>query len=228
MSSVALSFTGMALAMAALSPALAHVGVLPPLTAFRMWVASVLPALVAIVLALLALLLKRGDTSMSLAALVLALIPVLILVSLVRSGSRVPRINDITTDLEDPPTFVHAQEIPANKGTSLDYPERFKARVRKGYADLAPAFRDGTKDDVFARAVAAAKDLGWEVTFTDAAAGRLEAVSKSSLWNFHDDVVIRLRDDGGKVRIDVRSRSRDGKGDFGANAARIRAFLAKI
>lgn len=221
MSSVALSLAGLALAMVVLAPALAHFSLLPPLTAFKLWLASVLPALAAIAVALLALLLKRGTTSASAAALVLALVPVLLLGSIVNAAKKVPRINDISTDLDDPPEFVQAT-IPA-------YPEKFKPKVRAGYEDLAPAIREGTHEQVFERALAAAKELGWEVTATDAAAGRFEAVSTSRVWNFRDDVVVRVRDEGGgKVRVDVRSRSRDGKGDFGANAARIRTFVAKL
>lgn len=221
MSSVALSLSGIALAMVVLAPPLAHFEVLPPLRAFTIWLASVLPAGAAIGVALLAIVIKRGVFSWNVAAIVLALVPVLLLASVLKTGSAVPRINDITTDLSEPPAFVQAKEIRA-------YPEKFKEKVRVGYPDLAPAFRDGSKADAFDRTVAAAKELGWEVTFTDAAAGHLEAVSTSPLWKFRDDVVVRVRDDAGKVRIDIRSRSRDGEGDFGANAARIRTFFAKL
>ena len=222
MSSVALALSGLALAIVVFAPALAHFAVLPPLTAFRLWLASVLPALAAIVVALLAIVLKRGTMPLSGAAIAMALVPVILLVGLIRSGSQHPRINDITTDLEAPPAFTQAQ-IPV-------YPDKFKPRVRDGYKDLAPILRDGTRELVFDRAVATAKELGWDVTFTDAAAGHLEAVSTSKLWNFRDDVVVRVREEpaGGKVRVDVRSRSRDGEGDFGVNAARIRAFAAKL
>jgi uncharacterized protein (DUF1499 family) len=71
---------------------------------------------------------------------------------------------------------------------------------------------------------------GWQVTGEDAAAGRIEAVATSRLFRFRDDVVIRVQagpqEQG--ARIDVRSRSRIGQSDLGANAERIRAFLARV
>jgi len=62
----------------------------------------------------------------------------------------------------------------------------------------------------------------------DAAGGRLEAYDVTSIFGFVDDVVVRVRPAEGGSVVDVRSRSRDGKGDVGANAARIRAFRAEI
>jgi uncharacterized protein (DUF1499 family) len=58
----------------------------------------------------------------------------------------------------------------------------------------------------------------------DPAAGTLEANETTRLFHFVDDVVVRVRpSDGGSV-VDVRSKSRDGRGDMGVNAKRIRAF----
>ena len=55
--------------------------------------------------------------------------------------------------------------------------------------------------------------------------GRIEASDRTLVFRFVDDVVIRLRPArGGGTQLDVRSKSRDGRGDLGANAGRIRAF----
>jgi len=60
-------------------------------------------------------------------------------------------------------------------------------------------------------------------------AGALEAVATSRLFGFQDDIVVRVRPEGeGGSRVDVRSKSRDGKGDRGVNAARIRSFMAEL
>jgi uncharacterized protein (DUF1499 family) len=50
------------------------------------------------------------------------------------------------------------------------------------------------------------------------------------LFRFVDDVVVRLRrvPEGEDVLADVRSRSRVGRGDLGANARRIRDYLADL
>jgi uncharacterized protein (DUF1499 family) len=48
------------------------------------------------------------------------------------------------------------------------------------------------------------------------------------LFGFKDDVVVRIADDAGVTKVDVRSKSRVGRNDFGMNAKRIRVFLAKL
>lgn len=69
---------------------------------------------------------------------------------------------------------------------------------------------------------------GWAVVATDAASGRIEATATTSWFSFSDDVVIRVVPAQGGSRIDVRSVSRVGKGDLGANAKRVRAFTAIV
>jgi uncharacterized protein (DUF1499 family) len=64
-----------------------------------------------------------------------------------------------------------------------------------------------------------------DVDFTD---GRLEAISVSRVFRFIDDVVVRVRPEGSGSRIDMRSKSRVGKGDLGANAARIEDFMLAL
>jgi len=53
-------------------------------------------------------------------------------------------------------------------------------------------------------------------------------VATSDLCRFHDDFAVRVRPDDGGAVVDMRSKSRDGKGDLGANAERIRSFLVDI
>ena len=70
--------------------------------------------------------------------------------------------------------------------------------------------------------------LGTEITRSDPAAHALEGISTTRLFRFHDDFVVEVRaDDGGSV-VQMRSKSRDGKGDIGANAARIKALFAQL
>jgi uncharacterized protein (DUF1499 family) len=70
--------------------------------------------------------------------------------------------------------------------------------------------------------------MGWEIVAADAAAGRIEATDTTFWFGFKDDVVIRVEADGAGSRIDVRSVSRVGVGDVGANARRIRAYLRAL
>ncbi len=50
----------------------------------------------------------------------------------------------------------------------------------------------------------------------------IEATDTSRMFRFVDDIAVRIRPDGTGSRVDVRSKSREGKGDLGVNAARIR------
>jgi len=133
-------------------------------------------------------------------------------------GMGVPAINDITTDPDDPPGFTSR---PA-------YPPEFAAIQREAYPDLAPLRLAQPPAAAFAAAAATAGALGWEIVREDAAAGVLEATDTTRVFRFVDDVVVRVQPDGDGARVDLRSKSRDGKGDMGANAARIRAFRAKL
>jgi hypothetical protein len=58
--------------------------------------------------------------------------------------------------------------------------------------------------------------------------GRIEAVARSTVMGFRDDVVVRVREDPDGARIDARSSSRYGSFDFGTNAARVRRLLNDI
>src|SRR5438128_699800 len=69
----------------------------------------------------------------------------------------------------------------------------------------------------------------WTTTAADGAGGTIEAVATTRLFGFQDDIAIRVRADGTAAsRVDVRSKSREGKGDLGANAARIRAYVTEL
>jgi Protein of unknown function (DUF1499) len=58
--------------------------------------------------------------------------------------------------------------------------------------------------------------------------GRIEAVARTPIMGFREDVVVRVRADGQGSRIDVRSSSRYGSFDFGTNAARVRNLVDDI
>jgi uncharacterized protein (DUF1499 family) len=58
--------------------------------------------------------------------------------------------------------------------------------------------------------------------------GRIEAVSRTPIMGFREDVIVRVRPDGEGARIDVRSSSRYGPHDLGGNAARITRLLEEI
>ena len=154
-----------------------------------------------------------------------ALLVALLFVS-ARPGVGLPPINDITTDLADPPAFA---SDPAGAGRDMTYPADFVPQVKAAYPDLAPIRVSSDSMQTLTRAQETARSLGWEVVAVDQAAGTLIARETSKLFRFVDDVLVRVRPaDGGGAIVDVRSKSRVGRGDLGANAARIRRFAEKL
>ena len=207
-------------------PAIAHFRLVPAMAGFLVFDLGGLLGLVALVVGIVGAVRGRG------AGLGLALggVVTVAFFAIAARGGKVPRINDITTDTANPPQFVAAGTIAANRGRDMSYPgPSFAEQQRAGYPDLAPLQLAGSPDDVFKRVEAAARQMPtWQVTRSDATAHALEGVDTTPLFRFQDDFVIEVRaQDGGSV-VQMRSKSRDGKGDIGANAARIKAFFAKL
>ena len=67
-----------------------------------------------------------------------------------------------------------------------------------------------------------------EVAGFDAGGRTFEAEDETPMFRFVDDVVVRVRPDGATAVIDIRSTSRVGVGDMGANADRIRRFRSLV
>ena len=140
-----------------------------------------------------------------------------------------PLINDITTTPDDPPSFRRAALLPENRGRDMTYTGRDIAAQRRAYPDLKPIVLAAAPAPAYDAALAAAKRMPrWNVIAADATARVIEAVVTTGLMRFKDDVVIEVRAKGDGSAVHVRSKSRSGKGDLGANAARIRAFGAEL
>jgi len=141
----------------------------------------------------------------------------------------VPRIHDVTTDMADPPAFVALMEVRKKSPNGFAYGgEAIAAQQRQGYPELKPLVVKTGPRDTMQRAIDAARSLGWEVVASDAAAGRIEATDTTRWFGFKDDIVVRIRPEGEGSRVDVRSVSRVGGSDIGANAKRIRSYLDKL
>ena len=155
-----------------------------------------------------------------------AIAPPLIAFSRAKS---VPPIHDISTDMIDPPGFVALLDTRNKSPNGSAYGGAAIAeQQRKAYADIKPLDISAPPRDAMQKAIDAARSMGWEVVASDVATGRVEATDTTSWFGFKDDVVIRVRPNGSGSRIDVRSVSRVGRSDIGANAKRIREYLAKL
>ncbi|HEX6106938.1 MAG TPA: DUF1499 domain-containing protein [Gemmatimonadales bacterium] len=162
-------------------------------------------------------------------AIVLGLFAVLLPWRWMEEARKVPPIHDITTDTERPPEFVAVLPLRADAPNSAEYEgEAVAAQQRTAYPDIAPLRLDRPPGETFARALEQARESGWEIVAADSAAGRIEATATTFWFGFRDDVVVRVTPDAGGSRVDVRSVSRVGRSDVGANARRIRAYLDRL
>ena len=144
-------------------------------------------------------------------------------------AASVPRINDITTDTEDPPQFVAILGLLKNYENSPVYGgEEVAALQRKAYPDIIPLIISIPPDLAFEKALTVARQLGWQIIDADRKAGRIEAVDTTFWFGFKDDIVIRLRQQNSGSRVDIRSESRVGVSDLGKNVARIRKFIGAM
>lgn len=172
----------------------------------------------------------RGSRTISVVALALALVTTGIPLSEYRTARRVPPINDITTDLESPPDFRDAGQGAENGAAGAAYPGKdFADAQREAYPDIQTLRFQQPPAEVFRTALAIARAMpGLQIVTADSTGGRIEATATTRWFRFKDDVVIRLAPDASGTKLDLRSRSRVGRSDVGANAARIRAFSLRL
>lgn len=149
---------------------------------------------------------------------------------------RLSPLADITTDPDDPPAFSRSRAALDARGGHVPPTfdrDRFN-ELGDAYADLRPILLDAQPDEAMLLVQRAAAALGWQVIDSAApvgrtATGRVDAIARSLLYRFPDDVTIRIRPGVGETKVDVRSASRImGKHDFGANAKHIRDFTREI
>lgn len=197
-------------------PLLGKLKAVPPILAFLLWALGGALGLAASILGVAH---GFGGDRTAYYGLV-GLLPTLIIALFLRTGFKVPRINDIATDHDPAPDFAE----------SRPYPAAFVAKARAGYPDLAPKEVSIPPQQAYARAMEAIKNLSrWQVTRADPAALRIEGTVTSGAFGFVDDFVVLVQPRGtDSALVRMRSRSRVGQGDFGANAAHVRQLLARI
>jgi uncharacterized protein (DUF1499 family) len=211
---------------------LAHFGAVPPLSGFVIFGLSLLCGLAAGALGFVAFYTTRAASNRSGRPLAwLALVAAAIAIGVLgfaRSGADVPPINDISTDLAEPPAF---GTDPSGRGRDMAFPAGFAEQIKAtaAYQDLRPVHVARAPADVLGEVEATARALQWTVVSVDTVAGTVVANDTTKLFRFVDDIVVRVRaDDAGGSIVDMRSKSRDGQGDNGANAERIRRFYEAL
>lgn len=186
-------------------------------------------AALALLLAVLLMLLPRfAPWRKALAGRALLALPgALLLFSLLGAG-QYPRIHDISTDLQDPPVFTAAEQQRGTDSNSLETDPATMELQAQAYPHLQTLRSSMEYGAMFDKAVQVATAMGWEIYFQDRNAGIIEAVDTTTVMGFKDDIVIRVRTNAQGALVDLRSVSRVGLGDLGANAKRIEAFIAGL
>ena len=149
-------------------------------------------------------------------------------------GYKLPAISDITTDPIDPPRFEAIGRLRTRVANPIVYAGLYAAeQQRNAYPDVEPLQLSVTPRVAYDAALALVDKRRWLVI--DARApqagrpeGRIEAVARTPIMGFRDDIVIRVRRDADGSRMDMRSASRYGRHDLGTNASRIQSFLETV
>jgi uncharacterized protein (DUF1499 family) len=147
---------------------------------------------------------------------------------------KLPWIYDITTDPIDPPRYEALARLRPRDANSVTYPGLYTAeQQRTAYPDVGPVGTNATAEAAYNATLAVVNKRRWRVV--DARPpqvgrreGRIEAVARTAIMGFRDDVVVRVRAEPDGARIDARSSSRYGTFDFGTNASRIRGLINDI
>ena len=143
-------------------------------------------------------------------------------------------INDISTDLEDPPEFLGATILEGD----WSFPEASRERQPVAYPQVKTLYVGGNPVDNYPIVMGVAEKMGWVISIQRPDIFVFEATAETNVFRFVDDITVRMRasprcpvpaDTRCKsTAIDIRSRSRDGRSDFGKNAARIREFKQMV
>jgi uncharacterized protein (DUF1499 family) len=148
---------------------------------------------------------------------------------MMQTAKRVPPIHDITTDTVNPPQFVDVLPLRKDALNPTQYGgAEVAAQQEAAYPDIRTVTLAVSPSEAFDKAYAAMTDLGWDIVAAVSAEGRIEATATTPWFGFKDDVVVRVTPVAGGSAVDIRSESRVGKSDLGANAARIRKLMARL
>lgn len=152
-------------------------------------------------------------------------------------ASQNPKIHDITTDFENPSAINFAASLPRKNPPRYVGAEKashsemsIAQEQRAAFPEIAPIIIDASLESVLQQSVAAINDMNMETLETemDGETAIIEAVFTSFWFGFSDDFIVRVKSQGGSLKIDVRSKSRVGVADLGANANRIEDFLSRL
>jgi uncharacterized protein (DUF1499 family) len=219
-----------------LAVVIVRAGLLEIVPALATFAGSLLFAVIAIVLAFAAFVViwkdGIGGAGRAFAALAIGVALISYPAYLGVRAYQLPMINDVTTDPFDPPRFDVVSRL-RPRGT-VEYAGLYAAeQQRAAYPDIEPLLVSASPAIAYEETMKVIAKRKWRVVVerspqTNRRDGQIEAVARTAIMGFRDDVALRIRADNEGARIDVRSASRYGRHDLGANASRIRSLLEDI
>jgi uncharacterized protein (DUF1499 family) len=226
------------LAAAVLSVIIVHSGMLEIRPALATFGASLVLAVLALILAFAGFVSIWKDGLLGMGASLTAIAIALLLLAypsyLAFKARDLPWIYDITTDPIDPPRYDTLAKARPRDANPILYAGLTAAEQQmEAYPDIEPLDADIDTRTAYNSALAVVTRRRWRIVEARAPdqgrpEGRIEAVARTPLMGFRDDVIVRVKAFEGGARIDVRSSSRYGTFDFGTNAERIRRLLEDI
>jgi len=148
---------------------------------------------------------------------------------------KLPAIYDITTDPIDPPRFDAIARLRPRDANPVAYAGLYTAEQQRiAYSDIEPDITNVSAQEAYDAAMKVITKRKWHVVDarppqgTAPRDGLIEAIARTPILGFRDDVAVRVRATQEGARIDVRSASRYGRHDLGTNAARVRALIEDI
>ena len=136
-------------------------------------------------------------------------------------------INDISTDTANPPKFVAVVPLRPERANPVEYAGRSAAAAQAAqFPEIKPINSSLSKQAAFSRALEIAEGNGWQIVAQDSNSGVIEAIASTFFFQYKDDVVIRVTENGSSSIVDIRSHSRIGRADRGKNAERVNDFIA--
>ena len=206
------------------------IGLAPFFVGFILLSIAVLLSLIVVVMGALSL--RKSANPANRATLRLASIlalPALIMTAVILGGGRGAVLtHDISTDTQNPPQFVAAIAERGEKSNPVDFTSEEAELQQQGYPDIKPIRTPLDSKAAFARALKIAEAAGWEIYAKDENSGVIEGVASTLFFGFKDDIIIRVAASDNGSTVDIRSVSRVGKGDMGANAKRVRMFIEQF
>jgi hypothetical protein len=238
------------LAATVISVIVVRSGALEIVPALSTFAGALMLAAVAILLALCALVViwfeGVAGAKQAIAALFIGLALIAYPAYLGIKAWRLPAIYDITTDPIDPPRFDAIARLRPRDANPITYEGLYAAEQQHAaYPDIEPDLTDSTAQESYDAAMRVITKRKWRIVDARPPQGGqpvanphapqpairdgiIEAIARTPIMGFRDDIVVRIRATSDGARIDVRSASRYGRHDFGANASRVLNLISDI